>query len=155
MNAVDIERRLADLGVVLTAPVPPAVNYVPAVLSGSYLHISGQLPIAEGRLRFVGQLSRDADIEAGQAAARLCAINVLAHMKVTLSDLGRVKQVVKLVGFVNSAPGFGAQPKVVNGASDLIVDVLGDAGRHARSAVGVADLPFGASVEIEALVEVS
>lgn len=147
-----VEAKLATLGIAIPAASAPAANYVPFVITGSQLWISGQISMANGTL-MTGKLTGEADVEAGRAAARQCAINLIAQIKAALGDLDRVKRVVKLVGFVNSGPDFTDQPKVVNGCSDLFVDVFGDAGRHARSAVGVAQLPFNVSVEIEAVIE--
>lgn len=147
-----VEAKLASLGIAVPAATAPAANYVPTVVSGNLLWISGQISVANGQM-MTGKLSSEADVEAGRAAARQCAINVIAQIKSALGDLDRVKRVVKLVGFVNSAPDFSDHPKVVNGASDLFVEVFGDAGRHARSAVGVAALPFNVSVEVEAVIE--
>jgi enamine deaminase RidA (YjgF/YER057c/UK114 family) len=150
-----IDRRLEALGINLPAAAAPAANYVPAVESQGYLYISGQIPMGPNGIEYVGKLGQELDIAAGQAAARLCAINILAQAKAALGDLDRIGRVVKLVGFVNSDPAFGDQPKVVNGASDLMVEVLGDKGRHARSAVGVAALPFNVGVEVEAILEIA
>lgn len=151
-----IEARLAQLGVTLPSPTAPAFNYVPTVLTGNQLYISGQLPMAAGKLTQAGQLGTGAvTIEAGAAAARLCAIALLVQAKAAIGELDRVARVVKVVGFVSSTPDFGEQPKVVNGASDFLVEVFGDRGKHARSAIGVAALPFGASVEVEAIFEVA
>ncbi len=150
-----IEARLAELGISLPSPAAPAANYVPAVQSGNILYISGQLPIGPEGLKAIGQCASAADVPAAAEAARLCAINLLAQARLALGSLERIRRVVKLTGFVNSAAGFGDQPKVVNGASDLFVAVLGDAGRHARSAVGVSGLPFGALVEVEAILEIA
>ncbi len=147
-----VEAKLATLGIAIPAASAPAANYVPFVITGSQLWISGQISMANGTF-MTGKLTGEADVEAGRAAARQCAINLIAQIKAALGDLDRVKRVVKLVGFVNSGPDFTDQPKVVNGCSDLFVDVFGDAGRHARSAVGVAQLPFNVSVEIEAVIE--
>lgn len=149
-----VEAKLAALGITLPAASAPAANYVPFVISGNLLWISGQISMANGSL-MTGKLAGEADIEAGRAAARQCAINLIAQIKAALGDLDRVKRVVKLVGFVNSAPDFTDQPKVVNGCSDLFVEAFGDAGRHARSAVGVAQLPFNVSVEVEAVIEIA
>ncbi|WP_029002340.1 RidA family protein [Azorhizobium doebereinerae] len=150
-----IEQKLAELGITLPTPNAPLANYVPAVRTGNLLFISGQVSIdAAGKIA-TGKLGAGIDIDAGRAAARLCAINLMAQMKVALGDLEKVVRVVKLVGFVNSAPDFVDQPKVVNGCSDLFVEVFGDKGRHARSAVGIAALPFDAAVEVEAIVEVA
>lgn len=147
-----VETRLAALGIVVPAASAPVANYVPTVMSGNLLWISGQISMKDGA-PMAGKLAGEADIEAGRAAARQCAINLISQMKAALGDLDRVRRVVKLVGFVNAAPDFIDVPKVVNGASDLFVEVFGDAGRHARSAVGVASLPFNVSVEVEAVIE--
>lgn len=149
-----IESRLRALGVTLPTPTPPAANYVPTVESRGMLYISGQLPMGPNGLETKGKLGRDLDIEAARAGARLCAINILAQAKAALGDLERITRIVKLTGFVNSDPDFGDHPKVVNGASAFLVEVLGDRGRHARSAIGVAALPFGAGVEVEAILEI-
>jgi enamine deaminase RidA (YjgF/YER057c/UK114 family) len=151
-----IEARLSELGLELPVAAAPAANYVPFVRTGDQIFISGQIPMKDGAIHHQGQLGADTSVEDGQAAARLCALNLIAQMKAACDgDLDRVARVVKLVGFVNSAAGFGDQPKVVNGASDLMVEVFGDKGRHARSAVGVAGLPFGVAVEVEAVIEVA
>lgn len=150
-----VESRLQELGIVLPTPAAPAANYVPFVESRGMLYISGQIPVGANGIEFKGRLGAEFSIDDGRAAARLCAINVLAQAKAALGDLDRVARLVKLVGFVNAAPGFGEEPKVINGASDLMVDVLGDKGRHARSAVGVSDLPFGVAVEVEAIFEIA
>ena len=150
-----IENRLAELGVVLPQPVAPVANYVPFVRSGSLVHISGQISIdAEGGIK--GTVGADLDLETGKRAARLCAINLIAQMKAACEgDLDRVRRVVKLGGFVQGAADFTQIPAVVNGASDLMVEVFGDAGRHARSAVGVYRLPLGFAVEVDAVVEIA
>lgn len=149
-----IDARLADLGVTLTTPPAPAANYVPTVRTGNLVFVSGQISMGpDGMIK--GVLGADMDVEAGAAAAKQCAMNMLAQLKAALDgDLDRVVRIVKLLGFVNSAPGFGDQPKVINGASDFLVAVFGDKGRHARSAVG-ASLPFGVAVEIEGIFEVA
>lgn len=149
-----IEARIAELGITLPQAAAPAANYVPFVRTGNQLFISGQIPMGPDGLQFQGKLGAGTSIEDGQAAARLCAINLLAQAKAALGDLDKVVRLVKIVGFVNSAPDFGDQPKVMNGASDFLVEALGDRGRHARSAVGVAGLPFGVAVEVEAVFEV-
>jgi enamine deaminase RidA (YjgF/YER057c/UK114 family) len=154
MNA---EKRLHDLGLVLPTPSAAVANYVPAVKAGHLLIVSGQLPYGpEGAVSagHKGKLGRDVFNEAGQEAARLCAMNVLAQVRAALGSLNDVKRCLKIGGFVNSSPGFTAIPAIVNGASDLMVAVFGDAGRHARFAVGVAELPLDAAVEIEAMFEV-
>jgi len=149
------EARLAALGVELPAPVAPVANYVPFVRTGPYLYISGQVSLdATGGVR--GVVGEGLDLAAGQAAARLCGINLIAQMKAALEgDLTRVRRVIKLAGFVQAGPDFFDIPKVVNGCSDLMVEVFGDAGRHARSAVGVYRLPLNFAVEVDAVVEVS
>lgn len=149
------DKRLAELGVTLPTPSKPAANYVPSVQTGNLLFVSGQIPMGPNGVEFVGQLGTDTDIDTGRAAARLCAVNLLAQVKAHTGDLDKLVRVVKLTGFVNSASGFGDQPKVVNGASDFLVDVLGERGRHARSAVGVAGLPFGVAVEVEGIFEIA
>ena len=150
-----IDARLKDLGITLPTPAAPAANYVPFVKTGNLLFVSGQIPVGPKGIEFVGKLGADADIETGRAAARLCAINLLAQVKAATGDLEKLVRVVKLTGFVNSTLEFGDHPKVVNGASDLLVEVLGDRGRHSRSAVGVAGLPFGVAVEVEGIFEIA
>jgi enamine deaminase RidA (YjgF/YER057c/UK114 family) len=151
-----IDERLAVLGVELPVPAAPVSNYVPYVLSGGMLYVSGQLPVhADGRM-LKGCLGANLTIEDGQAAARLCAINILAQVRAALDgDLSRIRRCVKLGGFVASTPEFFDHPKVVNGASDFMVAALGDAGKHARFALGVASLPFGVAVEVDAVFEVA
>lgn len=153
--ADDIEARLATLGIDLPTPGTPTANYVPTVRTGNLLFVSGQVPLAPDGVKFVGKVGRDFSIEEGQQAARLCAINVLGALKADLGDLGRVSRVVKVVGFVNADPDFPDVHKVINGASDLITDVLGARGKHARSAIGMGTLPLGVAVEVEAIVEVA
>lgn len=149
-----IATRLAELGLSLPAAPAPAANYVPFVRTGDLLHVSGQIASDANGL-IIGRLGADMDVAAGAAAARTCALALLAQANAALDgDLGRLKRVVKLGAFVNSTPDFTDQPKVVNGASDLLADLLGDAGRHARSAVGVAALPFGVAVEIDAIFQI-
>jgi enamine deaminase RidA (YjgF/YER057c/UK114 family) len=149
-----IEKRLADLGIVIPAAAAPAANYVPFVRSGNLLFPSGQLPMKEGKLAVTGLLGRDLDTAAGQEAARLCAINVLAQAKAALGDLEKIRRLVKINVYVASAPDFTEQHLVGNGASDLFAGVLGERGKHARVAVGMAALPLNAAVEIEAVLEV-
>jgi len=150
----DISTRLAERGLTLPAAPAPAANYVPYVRAGGLLHVSGQIAAdANGPIK--GRLGADMDVAAGAAAAQTCALALLAQVNAALDgDLGRLKRVVKLGAFVNSTPDFTDQPKVVNGASDLLADLLGDAGRHARTAVGVAALPFGVAVEIDGTFEI-
>ena len=148
-----VEERLAELGIVLPQPVAPVANYVPFVQTGKVIHISGQISLdANGGLK--GTVGTDVDLATAQQGARLCGINLLAQMKAATGDLDRVKRVVKLGGFVQVSQDFIDIPKVINGCSDLMVEVFGDAGRHARSAVGVYKLPLGFSVEVDAVVEV-
>lgn len=150
-----VEARLNDLGIELPSPAAPAANYVPFVLSGKQLFVSGQMPMGPDGIAYVGRVGVDVDIEAGAAAAKLCAINILAQAKAALGDLDRVEQCIKLGGFVNAAPDFTQHPEVINGASDLLVAVLGDKGRHARFAVGAGSLPRNAAVEIDAIFAVA
>ena len=151
-----IDKRLAELGIALPAPASPVGSYVPYVNVGALVFISGQLPRAEGKLAFTGKVGRDVTVENGQAAARVCALNLLAHLKVACAgNLDRVVRCVRMSGFVNSDPEFKDHPQVVNGASDLMHEVFGESGRHARTAVGVAALPANAAVEVEAIFEIS
>ncbi|NDR55584.1 RidA family protein [Aliiruegeria sabulilitoris] len=149
-----IETRLAELGVTLPDAPAPAANYVPFVQVGDMVYVSGQVCSGPDGL-IIGKLGADMEVEAAAAAAKSCAIALLAQCKAACGgDLDRLKRVVKLTGFVNSTADFGDQPKVVNGASDFLVEALGDAGRHARSAVSAASLPFGVAVEIEAIFQI-
>ncbi|MBD8688985.1 MULTISPECIES: RidA family protein [unclassified Rhizobium] len=150
-----IEARLKELGYTLPAAATPVANYVPYMLTGNLLHISGQLPMGSGKIAVTGHLGRDVDVATAQRAAELCAVNILAQVKAALNgDLSKVRRIVKLNGFVASAPEFTEQHLVINGASNLIANALGEAGKHARAAVGVASLPFNAAVEIDAIVEI-
>lgn len=149
------EARLKELGIELPQASTPAANYVPYVRTGSLLFMAGQVTIWNGERRFVGKLGREFGVEEGQQAARLCALNLIAQLRHALDgDLDRLVRVVRLGGFVNSTPDFVEQPKVVNGASDLFVEVFGEAGKHARTAVGTNALPFDVAVEVEAVFEV-
>ncbi len=151
-----IAERLDNAGVTLPDAAAPVANYVAYVLYGSLLQTSGQLPLDGGKVAVTGKLGGAVSVEEGQKAARFCAINILAQAKAALGgDLGRIKRLLKLTIFVSSEPGFTEQHKVANGASDFLVEILGDAGRHARSAVGSPSLPLDAAVEIEALFEVA
>jgi len=149
-----IDARLAELGIRLPQAAAPVASYVPAVEAGGLLHISGQLPFREDGSLIVGLLGADYDVEHGREAAERCAVMLLAQMKKALGSLDRVERIVKLGVFVNSAASFTDQPKVANGASELMQEVFGEAGRHARSAVGVAALPLGVAVEVDAIVAV-
>lgn len=151
-----IDKRLAELGISLPDAAKPVANYVPWVRTGDLVFISGQGPIENGKVIYPGCLGDGVTLEEGAKSARLCAINVLAQLKDACGgDLDRVKRVVKLVGFVNAAPSFKDHPKVINGASDLMVEVFGDKGRHARSAVASPSLPLGMSTEVEAIAEIA
>ncbi|MEO0549845.1 MAG: RidA family protein [Pseudomonadota bacterium] len=147
------EARLAELGITLPEPMAAVANYVPYVITGSQLFISGQVSAGSDGL-VLGRLGEDMDLPTGQAAARLCGINLIAQCKAALGDLTKIKRVVKLGGFVNAAPTFTDIPQVINGCSDLMVDVFGDAGRHARSAVSSPVLPLGVAVEIDGIFEI-
>lgn len=151
---MNVEAKLESIGIRIPQAPKPVANYVPAVRTGDLLFTSGVLPMREGRLVFSGRLGKDLTIEQGQEAARQALLNALAVMRQELESLNRVGRVVKLTGYVASAPGFTDQPLVLNGASDLLVAVFDDAGRHARVAVGVSELPLGAPVEIELIVQV-
>ena len=150
-----IEARLAELGIELPQPAAPVANYVPFALSGNLLFIAGQICQWNGQLRFVGKLGAGVGIAEGKEAARLCALNILAHVRTACGgDLDRVRRCLRVGGFVNCTPDFTEMPQVVNGASDLMVEVFGDGGRHARAAVGVSSLPGGVAVEVEATFEI-
>jgi len=151
-----VEKKLAELGIVLPTPTTPVANYIPFVRVGALLFVSGQICLdASGKLVAKGKLGDGVSVEDGQKAARACAINVLAQVKAALGDLDKVKQVARLGGFINSSPSFLEGPKVMNGASDLMVAVLGDKGRHARTTVGVAVLPADGAVEVEGIFEIA
>jgi enamine deaminase RidA (YjgF/YER057c/UK114 family) len=148
------EQKLEELGYTLPPPVTPVGSYLPTVRTGDLLYTSGQVPILEGKLHQTGKLGADLGVDEGKAAARQCVLNALAALKAELGELSRVRRIVKVVVFVASAPDFVDQPQVANGASDLLAEVFGEAGRHARSAVGVAALPLDAPVEVELIAEV-
>ena len=150
-----INQKLEELGIILLAPIAPVANYVPFIKTGNQIFISGQLPIENGEIKFVGKLGENISIEDGQKAARICAINLLANLKIACDgNLDRVVRCVKLGIFVNAVPNFTDHPVVANGASDLMVEVLGDAGKHARFAMGAGSLPRGVAVEVDAIFEV-
>ncbi len=149
----EIEQRLAALGLTLPEPAAPVAAYVPVVVAGGLAHVSGQLPFIDGKL-VTGRLGEDVSLEQGTLAAQACGVMILAQLKKALGSLDRVERIVKLGGFVNSAGTFTDQPKVINGASELMAAVFGEAGQHARSAVGVPVLPLGAAVEVDAIVAV-
>lgn len=150
-----VEERLSQMGYELKEAPPPAAKYAPFCLVDGYLYISGQLPLWDGQATHKGKLGRDLDVEQGQIAARTCGLNVLAQTKTALGDLDRVQRVVKLTGFVNSDPEFIYQPHVMNGVSEFIGEVFGEAGTHSRSAVGAGALPFNVAVEVEAILKVA
>src|SRR3982750_4030155 len=151
---MSIDQRLSELGITLPQPAAPVASYVPAVEQGGLLHISGQISFAEDGNLILGRLGEDMNLERGIEAARRCGVMLLAQINTALGSLDRVERIIKLGVFVNSAPSFPDQPKVANGASELMQQVFGDAGRHARSAVGVAVLPLGVAVEVDAIVAV-
>lgn len=156
MDDTSIESRLSQMGVTLPDAPAPAANYVPYVVSGLLVFISGQLPMQNGECANKGLLGRDVDLEDGVSAARVCAINILSQLKSACGgDLSKVVRCVRLGGFVAATPDFEQHPAVINGASDLIAEALGEAGAHARAAVGVASLPFGVPVEVEAVFEIA
>lgn len=148
------EQRLLTKGIDLGEPTAPVANFVPTVRTGNLLFVAGQICAHGTKVTHVGRVGTDCSIEDGQAAARLCALNVLAHVRKALGSLDKVTRVVQLQGFVNAAPDFAQHPQVINGASDLIVEIFGEAGKHARFAVGVSSLPFNAAVEVAAVFEV-
>jgi len=154
MTDAEIDAKLAALGLKLPEPAAPVAAYVPVVVAGGLAHVSGQLPFVDGQL-VKGRLGEDVSIETGTAAAQACGLMILAQLRATLGSLSRVERVVKLGAFVNSTADFTDQPKVANGASELMATVFGESGRHARAAVGVPALPLGAAVEVDAVVAVS
>jgi len=150
-----VEQRLKQLGVEIPTPAAPVANYVGFVKTGNLVFVSGQVTMQGGKPQFIGKLGREISVEQGQEAAKLCAINIVAQLKAACEgDLDRVERIVKLGGFVNSAPDFTDQPKVINGASDFMVAVFGDKGRHARAAVSAGSLPLGVAVEIDCVAEI-
>ena len=152
---MSVKERLAELGLELPPPATPAANYIPYVRTGNLVYVAGQVPVRDGEFLYQGKVGDDYDIETAKQCAQLVGLNVLAQLAGALDgDLSRVVRVVKLNGFVNCTPDFVMQPAVINGASELMIHVFGEAGRHARSAVGVAGLPFGVAVEIDGVFEV-
>jgi enamine deaminase RidA (YjgF/YER057c/UK114 family) len=149
-----IEDKLLEMNLKLPTVSAPVANYVPYVIVGNLVFISGQLPMEEGKVKFTGKLGDKISEEQGIEGAKIAALNIIAHLKSAVGSLDRVKRCVKITGFVNSTPDFTTHPKIINGASDLIVNVFGDKGKHARAAVGVSSLPLGAAVEVEAIFEI-
>lgn len=153
-NAIDA--KLEELGIDLPTPPKPAAAYVPFVQTGNLVFISGQIPMVNGELKFIGKVGADISLEEAQECAGVCAVNILANLKTACDgDLSRVTRIVKLGGFVNCTPDFNDIPQVINGASNLIGEIFGEKGEHARFAVGAVNLPFGVAVEVEAIVEIS
>ena len=154
--AGEVEARLAALGITVPEAAAPVANYVGYVKSGNLVFVSGQVPLEGGEFKFQGKVGAELSVEDGQAAARICAVNIIAQLKAACGgDLDRVSRIVKLGGFVNSTPEFTDQPKVINGASDLMIEVFGDAGKHCRAAVSAGALPLGVAVEIDAVAEIA
>jgi len=151
---MEIEKKMRGLGLELPEVPKPVASYVPAVRSGNYVYTSGQVPFVKGELMHRGKLGGDLTIEQGYECARVTALNCLAAVKSVIDDLDRVKQIVRVTGFINSAPGFTDQPKVLNGASDLLVEIFGERGKHSRLAIGTSELPLGAPLEIDMVVEI-
>ena len=150
-----VELKIQSLGFELPAVSAPAANYVPYMQSGNLIFLSGTLPMKDGKPQFIGKVGKEFTIEQGQDCAKLCGLNILAHLKNACGgDLNKIKKLVRMGIFVNSAAGFTDQPKVANGVSDMMVGIFGDAGRHARFAVGVSELPFGVAVEVDATFEI-
>jgi len=151
---MSFEAKLTELGITIPEAPKPVAAYVPAVRIGDMVYTSGQIPFVAGELKYKGKVGRDVTLEQGYEAAKVCVINALAAVKGLVGSLDNIEKIVKVVGFVNSAPGFVDQPKVINGASELLSQVFGQAGEHARSAVGVAELPVDSAVEVELIVKV-
>jgi enamine deaminase RidA (YjgF/YER057c/UK114 family) len=148
------DQRLAELGIELPAPPQALASYVPVVVTGSLAFVSGQVPLAEGKLMWTGKLGAELDVEAGAQAARRCALQIISALRAELHSLDRIRRIVRVGVFVASAEGFTDQPTVANGASDLLVELFGEAGRHARAAVAAPELPLGAPVEVELIAEI-
>ncbi len=153
--AGEIEARLQELGLELPEAAAPVANYVPYVIDGKQLWVAGQVPFWNGSIKYTGVVGEDVSVDDAVDAARVCALNILAQTKAALGDLDRIARVIKLGGFVNGVPGFADQPKVINGASDLLVEVLGNKGLHARSAVGAGGLPLNVPVEVDAVIAIT
>jgi len=150
-----IEKRLDALNIILPSPPKPVGSYVPVLITGKLAFVSGQIPIKDDKVIYAGKVSKDISVEDAQKAARLCVINALAQLKAELGSLDRISKIVKVSGFVNSPPEFTDQPKVINGASDLLFEIFGQKGQHARIAVGVLSLPLNSAVEIDLIAEIN
>jgi len=150
----EVEQKARELGLAIPEPPKPVAVYVPGIITGGFVYTSGQIPLVGGELKFKGKVGAEVSLEEGYEAAKLCALNCLGVIKELVGDLDRIEQVVKVTGFVNSAPDFTMQPKVVNGASELLGALFGDRGRHARSAVGAVSLPLDAACEVEMVVKI-
>ena len=148
-----IEDRLKQLGITLPTPPKPAGSYIPVVTSGNLAFVSGQIPMQDGKVLYTGKVPTEKSIEDAHAAAKLCAINLLAQLKANLGNLDRITKILRVSGFVNSTPEFTEQPKIINAASDLFFEIFGEKGKHSRIAVGVSSLPLGSTVEIDMIVE--
>jgi len=150
-----IEEKLDKLGITLPTPPKPVASYIPVVKTGNLIFVSGQIPIIDGKVAYSGKVTKDLSIEDAQRAARLCVINALAQLKSELQNLDKISKIVRLSGFVNSPPDFAEQPKVINGASDLLYDIFEKKGQHTRIAVGVSSLPLNSAVEVDLIVEIN
>lgn len=153
-NKLVIEEKLASLGIMLPSPPKPLASYIPVVRTGNLVFVSGQIPISDGKVLYCGKVTKDLSVEEAQKGARLCVINALAHLKLELGNLDKISKIVRVSGFVNSPPEFTDQPKVINGASDLLYEIFEKKGQHTRIAVGVSSLPLNSAVEIDLIVEV-
>ncbi|KKM12305.1 endoribonuclease [Clostridiales bacterium PH28_bin88] len=151
---MSFEKKMEEMGIEIPEAPKPVAAYVPAVKIGDFVYTSGQIPFVKGDLKYKGKIGKDLDEKEGYEAAKVCALNCLSAIKGIVGSLDKIEKVVKVTGFVNSAPGFNLQPKVVNGASELLGEIFGEAGQHARSAVGVSELPIDAAVEVEMIVKV-
>ena len=153
---MEIDKRLKDLNIELPKPSAPAANYVPFVITGNIVYVSGQVPVINGKMNYIGILGDNLEIDEGYKAARICGLNLISQVHIaTGNQLNRIKQVIKLGGFVNSTTNFNDQPQVINGASDLMVEIFGNAGKHARFAVSAPSLPLGVSVEVDGIFELN
>jgi enamine deaminase RidA (YjgF/YER057c/UK114 family) len=154
VQKLSYEKKLQELGINIPEAPKPVAAYVPSVRIGDFVYTSGQIPFVNGELKVKGKVGTDISVEEGYEAAKICAINCLAVLKAEIGNLDKIEKIVKLTGFVNSSPGFSQQPKVINGASEFLGEVFGEAGKHARSAVGVNELPLDAAVEVEMIVKI-